>query len=79
MHWNHRIVRVKDNDEERLMFAEVYYNDDGSLMGYGECFMYGDDMGELRQLVNRLGNAINQPVLNDTDFPKEQFDAEHHI
>lgn len=68
MNWNHRVVRVKDGDETFLMLAEVYYNDDGTPSGYSECFMHGDDMGELRQLVNRLADAVTHPILDAKDM-----------
>lgn len=68
MYWNHRVVRVTSGDETYLMLAEVHYNDDGSPMGYGECFMIGDDIGELRQLVNRLADAVTHPVLEASEM-----------
>lgn len=74
MDWNHRVVRVLDYIDEQgnphytLTFAEVYYNDDGTPMGHAECFMHGDDLGGLRQLVNRLGDAINQEILEEKDM-----------
>lgn len=68
MDWNHRVVRVKDGDETFLMLAEVYYNDDGTPSGYSECFMHGDDMGELRQLVNRLADAVTHPVIDASEM-----------
>ena len=71
MHWNHRIVRVKDGTETILKFAEVFYNEDGSLMAHGDPFMHGDTIEELRQTAERLLKATSQPVLDETDFPKE--------
>lgn len=72
MNWNHRVVRVMDCIDEqgtahyKLILAEVYYNDDGTPSGYSECFMHGDELGDLRQLVNRLGDALNKDIV---EFP----------
>lgn len=68
MDWNHRVVRVTSGDETYLMLAEVYYNDDGTPSGYSECFIHGDDLGELRQLVNRLADAVTHPILDEKDM-----------
>lgn len=74
MNWNHRVVRVFDHLDENgiahytLMFAEVYYNDDGTPMGHAECFMHGDDIGDLRQLVNRLADAVTHPILDEREM-----------
>lgn len=74
MNWNHRVVRVFDHLDENglahytLTFAEVYYNDDGTPMGHSECFMHGDDLGELRQLVNRLADAVTHPILDEREM-----------
>jgi hypothetical protein len=70
MFWNHRIVRLERGD---LMFAEVSYDSETKkAIGYTEPFMLGDDLGDMRQLVNRLGDAINQDIINEADINKEK-------
>ena len=70
--WNHRVVRTDEGNTEDgklLVLAEVCYNEDGSLMGWNEPFMCGDDLLELRRLVKHLSVAISQPILDISEFP----------
>lgn len=76
MKWNHRIVRVKDGDKHLLVFAEVYYNAKGKPTGYTEPFMCSEELGGLRQLVNRLGDAINHDIIDEAEFA---FKEKKHV
>jgi len=73
MTWNHRVVRTQDgNDPDNpvlLRLVEVYYGGAGELLGYSEPFMCGDDIGELRHLVARLTEALEQPIIDESSFP----------
>ena len=67
MHWNHRVVRLTE-PEEILFFAEVFYDDDGKPTGYTEIFLGSETKRGLRKLVERLDDALKQPVLDDVDI-----------
>lgn len=72
MHWNHRVIRFNTKDEgEKLMIAEVYYDEKNKPMSYGEPFMLGDNMGELKELVARLDKCLTQPIIDATEFPNQ--------
>ena len=72
MHWNHRVIRFKDETGEVFhKFAEVFYNDDGTLMGYHDPFMWSEDANGMQELADRLLKASAQPVLDESDFPEE--------
>jgi hypothetical protein len=71
MKWNHRVIRFKDDDQEggyRYEFAEVFYKDDGSLMGYANAFMFSETLDGLQELTDRLTEATTKPVLDEGEF-----------
>jgi hypothetical protein len=71
MSWNYRIVKVVEkydnNDEEiTLEIAEVYYNRDGTPLGYSRArIMCSGDEGEmgLAAEYERMKEAFTKPVL----------------
>lgn len=70
--WNHRVVKMDDEDGT-LLFAEVFYDEEGKPMGYTEPFMGSETMEGLAETLTRLLNAMNEPVLDaKTDFKKPQ-------
>lgn len=72
MNWNHRVIRFKDETGEVFhKFAEVFYNDDGTLMGYHDPFMWSEEVNGMQELADRLLKASAQPVLDESDFPEE--------
>ncbi len=71
MTWNHRVIRIKDDDQEggyRYEFKEVYYHDDGTLMAYGDPFLWSEDLEGMQELAERLLKATTQPVLDENEF-----------
>lgn len=72
MFWNHRVIRFKDETGEVFhKFAEVFYEDDGSLMGYHDPFMWSEDVDGMQELADRLLKATALPVLDQSDFAEE--------
>ena len=72
MYWNHRVIRFKDETGEVFhKFSEVFYNDDGTLMGYHDPFMWSEDVNGMQELADRLLKASAQPVLDESDFKEE--------
>lgn len=69
MHWNHRVVRVGMGEGACLVFAEVYYNDDTKKpYAWSDPAMVGDSLDELKELVGRLNEALNHPVLDESEM-----------
>lgn len=69
MTWNHRVIRFKDEcGEVFLKFAEVFYDDDGTLMGYHDPFMWSEGLEGMQELAERLLKATTQPVLDEGEF-----------
>lgn len=70
MSWNHRVVRLNDEDGT-LILAEVFYDENDKPVGYTDPFMCSETMDGLRLLVARLGDALDEPVLNADDLNGE--------
>lgn len=63
--WNHRVVKMDDEDGT-LLLAEVVYDEDGNPLGYHEPFMSSDTIEDLQELITRLSDALDEPVLDVT-------------
>ena len=69
MNWNHRVIRFKDETGEVFhKFAEVFYNDDGTLIGYHDPFMWSETPEGIQELADRLLMATAKPVLDESEF-----------
>jgi hypothetical protein len=67
--WNHRLVRFKNPDGGyRYEFKEVYYHDDGTLMAYGDPFLWGESIAEVQELADQLVVAAAKPSVYEEDF-----------
>jgi len=69
MNWNHRIVNI----EGMLHFMEVSYRNHKPV-GCNEPFMCSETVAGMGKLVERLDEALSQPVLNYDDI-KEDTDV----
>lgn len=70
MTWNHRILRHANGD---LEIVEVYYNDDGSLMGWADADVYAhaDADGGTASLARQVlwyRQALDKPIVDVSDF-----------
>ena len=70
MHWNHRVVDLTAENEGDELFAirEVFYNDDGAPVGYIEPSIVSETMEGLTKVLDRMKEALTQPVLKPEDF-----------
>lgn len=71
MTWNFRVVRFKDEDQEggyRHEFVEVFYNEDGSLMGYSDPYLYSETVEGMQELAARLSDAAANRVIDEEEF-----------
>ena len=71
MNWNHRVINCpsENGGEDYFTFKEVYYDDkDQQPYAYGNVFLGGDDLDKLKTLTERLGKALEQPVLHEKEF-----------
>lgn len=55
-----------DDEDGTLLLAEVVYDDDGNPLGYHEPFMCSETIEGLQELLTRLSDALEEPVLDVT-------------
>ena len=73
MHWNYRMVNIKNGNggDPWIQICEVYYNDDGSLMGYSESCIGSETVTGLNIMMERVNMAMSKPVIDEDDFKGE--------
>jgi hypothetical protein len=74
MSWNHRVVDMTAENEGDPLFAvrEVFYNEGGTPTGHGEPFVMSETMDGLAETLDRMKEALKEPVLKPEDFRGEQ-------
>jgi hypothetical protein len=75
MSWNHRVVDMTaENDSDPLFeVREVFYNDDGVPIGHVEPSVMSETMEGLTKLLDRMQEALAQPVLKPEDFEPKSW------
>jgi hypothetical protein len=75
MKWNRRVVDMTAENGGEPLFAirEVFYNDDGVPIGHGEPSVMSETMEGLAKLLDRLQEALAQPVLKPEDFEPKSW------
>ena len=75
MKWNHRVVDMTEANGGEPLFAirEVFYNDDGVPIGHGEPSVMSETMEGLAKLLDRMQEALAQPVLKPKDFKPKSW------
>lgn len=64
MSWNHRIVKETIDGEERFSVKEVFYNEDGSIMGISVEPIIGSETFEgLQQVIKSMKKACSKKIL----------------
>ena len=68
--WNHRVVDMTAENEGDPLFEirEVFYNRDGIPVGHGGPSVMSETMEGLREVVDRMKEALERPVLKPEDF-----------
>jgi hypothetical protein len=72
MSWNYRVVRFKDEENEDTYYElkEVFYNRDGSLMGYADATVSGESFADIMRVVGMMKRDALRPVINEEEFFK---------
>ena len=74
-YWNRRVVDMTAENGGEPLFAirEVFYNDDGVPIGHGEPSVMSETMEGLAKLLDRMQEALAQPVLKPKDFKPKSW------
>ena len=67
--WNHRVLRTDNTDgSDFFSVVEVFYNEDGSLIGYSNASANGETLDDVRQDLAWMLAALDKPVINRSEF-----------
>lgn len=73
--WNYRIVEFDDADEQKYFeIKEVFYNRDGSFMGYSDATVGGSSLSELMVVLEKMKSDAHKPVIKEEEFFKNKKD-----
>jgi hypothetical protein len=70
--WNYRVVRFKgENDEDTYYeIKEVFYNRDGSLMGYADADVGGESFDDIIKVLDMMKQDAHKSVIDESEFFK---------
>jgi hypothetical protein len=69
MSWNYRVLELDDNDEGKYYeIKEVYYNRDGSLMGYCDAVVSGESLERVIDVLDMMKADAHKAILKHEDF-----------
>ena len=69
MSWNIRVVDVSLDDEYQMLeFREVYYDTNDDPYGHCALTVCAESIDGLHEMVEELQDALDMPVLVDSDF-----------
>lgn len=75
MSWNYRVVRFKDDDETPYYeLKEVFYNRDGTLMGYSDATVSGESFTDIIKVLDMMKEDAHRAVIDEEEF----FKGERH-
>ena len=69
--WNYRVMEFEDAGEKYYEIKEVYYNRDGSLMGYCDASVSGNTFGDIIKVLDMIKTDVHKTVLKPSDFKSE--------
>jgi hypothetical protein len=63
-------MEFEDDGEKYYEIKEVYYNRDGSLMGYCDASVSGESFGDVIKVLDMMKTNAHKEVLKPSDFDK---------
>lgn len=71
-HWNYRVIKSKDGEDDYYQIHSCYYTDnvlDGSSLHPAKAG--GNTLEELRADLQRMLDALDKPIIDETKQPLE--------
>lgn len=77
MSWNYRVVRFKGELDEDTYYElkEVFYNRDGSLMGYADASVGGQSYDDIVRVLDMMKKDATKVVIDESEFFKGSKDG----
>jgi len=77
MSWNYRVVKFDGAfDEPYYEVKEVYYNRDGSLMGYCDATVASDTFEGIIEVLDQMKADAHRIVIDEEEFYREDTKRE---
>ena len=66
MSWNHRLMKMKDGEDDFYQFHEVFYDKEGNVESYTKngVTVGGSNIGEVKWVLLEMLKALSKPVLD---------------
>jgi len=66
MSWNHRLMKMKDGEDDFYQIHEVFYDKEGNVESYTKngVTVGGKDIGEVKWVLLEMLAALEKPVLD---------------
>ena len=66
MSWNHRLMKMKDGEDDFYQIHEVFYDKEGNVESYTKngVTVGGNDIGEVKWVLLEMLAALDKPVLD---------------
>ena len=70
MSWNYRVVRFKDEENQETYYElkEVFYNRDGSLMGYSDATVSGESFDDVIKVLAMMKEDAHKAVIDEAEL-----------
>jgi hypothetical protein len=77
MSWNYRVMEFEDEFEGKYYeIKEVYYNRDGTLMGYCDASVSGGSFSDIIGTLDAMKTDAHKTVLKPSDFCEEALEQQ---
>ena len=66
MSWNHRLMKMKDGEDDFYQIHEVFYDKEGNVESYTKngVTVGGNNIGEVKWVLLEMLKALDKPVLD---------------
>ena len=69
MSWNYRVVKFEDAfDDSYFEIKEVYYNQDGSLMGFCDATVASETFEGIIEVLDQMRADAHRAVIDEEEF-----------
>jgi hypothetical protein len=77
MTWNYRVIRFKGEQDEDTYYEikEVFYNRDGTLMGYSDATVSGESFSDVIKVLDMMKQDAHKSVIDEAEFFKGEQDG----
>lgn len=67
-HWNYRVIKSKDGEDDYYQVHSIYYNDNSEISAKSlhAAKAGGNTLEELRSDLQRMLEALDKPIIDET-------------